>query len=334
MSLIETKWTRGDYIPKADLLAWHSADTTTTPNLVPDLSGNARDMESELPTPTLGLVSGYQAVNFDGVNDNALVFSGSLTPKHVFVIAAYADAGFPSGDLGNGGLLTGATTGSILVGSVSSTKFYDHNYDASGEFGYRRRDVAFAETDMQGSFNNEISIFELTRPDGWGLDAIQVGFDRSFPDRRWKGPWYEHILYGAIKNDAERQRIYEYAAMKYLLWKKVASGLNVWPFQPNWGRSLDNDKLVLSSRSVSGSTTARSKSIAKKGFESQFEDREPEEYDTAVEFWDEHYPGSSFIYRDDAFVPSRDTEVLFSSPLSQRQGNHRQINYSIQAVEV
>lgn len=337
MALIETKWTKGDFIPRSGLIAWHSADTTDTVTELKDSSGTGRDMKDQvapLPTLTPNIINGLPGVSFDGVDDNPLIYTGNVTPYHVFVIAAHADASFPAGEPGNAGLLTGVTSGDILVGNASSTRFFDFDFESLGTYKFRRRDVLFAENDLQAAFSNAISIFEVSLSSGWTLDGIQVGRQRAFAGRRWKGYWLEQLLYSRVLTDTERQQIYEYIAMKYLLWRRVASGLDVWPFQPEWQRSLTTDKLVLRSGSVSGAVKARSKSAAKKGFEASFENRRAEEYDAAQAFWNSKYPGTSFIYRDDAFSPSRDTEALFTSSLPQQATSYHDISYGLQALEV
>lgn len=166
------------------------------------------------------------------------------------------------------------------------------------------------------------------------MDGIVIGGDRGFSTHKWKGPFCLNLMYSDIKTGNDRLDIYEYIALKYLLWKRNSAGLDVWPFNPDWGRTLAAGKRVLSSTAVSGENKSRSKSTAKKAFEAQFESRWPEEYDAAYAFWNEKYPGTSFIYRDYAFSPERDTEARFVSDLPQQATDYRDINYSFQAVEV
>lgn len=341
MALIETVWTKGDFIPRSGLIAWHAADTAANGMEIDDASGNGRHLNTgPFTTPpdfVLDVINGLPALEFDGVNHDPLKWA-SVIPnvRNAFVVAAHSDAAFPAGGAGNGGLLTGVTAGNILVGNVSSTRFFDFNFDSFGPYSYSRRDVKFPETDMQAAFNNNISIFEVAIGGGGGiaLDGIQVGRQVDVVDRIWKGYWCEQIIYSRVLEATERQQVYEYLAMKYRLWRQVSSGLDVWPFQPQWQRSLTNDKLVLRSGAVSGAVKARSKSAAKKGFEASFENRRAEEYDAARAFWDLKYPGTPFIYRDDAFTPARDAEVLFTSSLPQQAGSYHDINYGFQCLEV
>lgn len=342
MTFIPTKWTTGDWIPRRGLKAWHAADTTDTGAGVDDASGNSFHLDSGIgpgnaTVLTADVINGLPGLYFSGVDVPPPLRSnqGNVTLRHAFVVAAYEDAAFPSGEPGYAGLLSGITTGDLLVGNPSSTKFFDLNLETFGTYSYRRRDMAFNENNMQASFNDSISVFEVSISSGVTFDDIQVGMHRNAGStRRWKGFFVEQMLYDRVLADFERHQVYEYLAMKYRLWKRDKSDLDVFPFQPNWARSLTADKVVLASRSVSGATKARSKSAAKKSFEASFEDRLAEEYDAAYAFWDQKYPGTSFIYRDDAFSPARDTEVLFTSPMPNQQAGYNQINYGLQFLEV
>lgn len=333
-------------VTRNGLQAWHAASDYADSNpdgtpitLMQDKSINGRDLicDSSEPTFQTDIINGHPAIEFSGSN-NPLYWSGALLTKHVFIIAAYADAAFPavSGAGEYAGLVSGIddTNINILVGNPSSTKFFDNNFEGSGDYVYRRRDVQFAENDLQASFNNAISIFEVSHSVGFSLDGIQIGRDRERTTRKWKGYVCEDLFFSRVLSYAERHDIYAYLAMKYWLWRRVASGLDVWPFQPEWGQPSALSKTVLSSRSVSGAFKGRSKGTKKLGIQPQFEARMPEEYDAAVEFCDTKYPGTSFIYRDDAYSPARDTEMLFLSEIQQQAANFRDINYTFQAQQV
>ena len=112
----------------------------------------------------------------------------------------------------------------------------------------------------------------------------------------------------------------------------MSSGLDVFPFQADWGRRLSADKRMLSSLSVGGSVKSRSKGSRKIGVDPQFDDRFPEEWNAAVAFWDENTPGS-FVYRDSSVYPEVDTEMRFVSGPAQSGNNFRDISYGFSALE-
>lgn len=329
-----------DYlIPTSGLLAWHKYKAGESgSNIIYDYSGNSRHISCSIgnePVLTTNVINGRPAWYFNGSRD-PLVHTGTLTPKHIFVVAAYADATFPvSGGAGEyAGLLSGKDTANnaILIGDPTTTKFYDAGYGSTHE--YRKRDVLLANSNMQAGMSNNFAIYELRYPTGWSLDGIQVGKDRTFTNRKWKGYFVEQVMFSRVLASWEIHDVYEYFAIMFKLWKQTAADLNVFPFQPNWSRPLTTAKRVLSSVSVSGAFKGRSKGTRKIGIEPTFESRTPEEYATAVEFWDDHYPGSSFIYRDEAFSPAVDTEMRFTSDLPQTALDTRDVTYSFQAEQV
>lgn len=341
MTLIPTKWTTGDWIPRRGILGWHSADTAfavTNAIDLPDIAGSVGTLYGAInnsPAVVPNVQNGYAALRFNGTTSRGSAsLAGSFNIKHAFVVAGHNGEDFGSTYRG---LLTtssaAVTPNIILTGNTgNSTTFFDYAW--VGDYQFRRFGVPFAANASPGSFNGEIGVFEVSRTGGMLLDSIQIGMDRNFFDRVWDGDWFEQILFDRVLSENEVRMVYEYFAMKYNLWKRDATDLDIFPFQPNWARGLTGDKVVLASRSVSGATKARSKSAAKKSFEASFEDRLVEEYDAAYAFWDQKYPGTSFIYRDDAFSPARDTEVLFTSPFPQQQAGYNQINYALQFLEV
>lgn len=329
-----------DYlVPTSGLLAWHKYEAGVSGHhIIYDYSGNSRTIQCSIgnePVLTTNVINGRPAWYFNGSRD-PLVYTGALTPKHIFVLAAYADATFPvSGGAGEyAGLLSGKDTANnaILIGDPTTTKFYDAGYGSTHE--YRKRDVLLTNANMQAGMSNSFAIYEVRYPTGWALDGIQVGKDRTFANRKWKGYFVEQMMFDRILSDAEIFDVYEYFAIMFQVWKQDAAGLNVFPFNPNWARPLTTGKRVLSSVSVSGAFKGRSKGTRKIGIEPTFETRTPEEYDTAVDFWDDHHPGTSFIYRDGAFSPPRDTEMRFTSDMPQTATDTRDITYSFQAEQV
>lgn len=326
-------------IPRSGLASWHKYEAGVSGNeIIYDYSGNSRTIQCSVgnePVLTTDVVNSRPGWYFNGSRD-PLVYTGTFTPKHIFVVGAYADAAFPavSGAGEYAGLVSGKDTANygILIGNPSSTKFYNVGYGSGHE--YRRRDAVYAESDMQAAMSNDISVFEVSLTTGWALDGIQVGKDRTYANRKWKGYFVEMLMFTRVLSDLERFLIYEYLAIKFQLWKRDAAGLDVWPFSTDWGRPLAVGKRVVSSVSVSGAYKARSKGTKKMGVEPQFESRTIEEYDTAVEFWNAKYPGTNFIYRDDSFYPSRDTEMRFVSNIEQNGQSFQDINYSWQAEEV
>lgn len=340
MPLVPTKWTEGDYVPKSGLIGWHSADRVQAYfdgwDLL-DAAGTVGTLyapASNRPQVVSDALNGQPALNFNGSTTRPQAsLIGSFAVRHVFVVAMHRGTSFGSSFRG---LLTTTSASSapqfILVGNTGSANFVNNSWGSGYEF--RRFDVAHPESAQPGVFNSITGIYEVSRPTSMDMDSIQVGTDRSDLTRVWDGHWFEMLIYNRVLTAEERRMVYEYFALKYQLWRQTAAGLNVWPFQPNWPLREGSDKLVLSSTAVSGARKARSKSVAKRAIEAQFIDRQQEELDSALGFWDEHYPGTEFAFRDDSLTPSRDTAVRFTGQgFIRDQQSYQQASYAIQLTE-
>lgn len=327
-------------ITRTGLIGWYEADFIVgvadggTVSSVPDKSVNGRNLTCASTHPLLqtDIINGLPVVEFDGTK-NPLAWSGSITPKHIFMLAAHQDAAFPSGDNGNGGLLTGLTatnqTNNVFVGGgATTTKFFDF-----GNLGaYRKRDVAFAENNMQAAFNNAISIFEISLTSGFSMDGLQIGKQRDVsPARRWKGHWALLIPYDRVLTLAETVDVYEYIAVRYRIWRQISSGLNVWPFNPNWSLPGTYGPRELSSSSVSGATKTRVKSTGKHQMEYRFDTRHIDEFEAAKAFRDGN---TTFVFRDYGYSTPRDFTMRFTSGIDLQRNGYNDIDYSFQCVEV
>lgn len=314
-------------VPKTGLLAWHKYDAATSTNgNINDASGNGRHLVQATTPPllTADAWKGQQGWYFNG-SANPLNVTTSVTPKHVVVIAALEETVFTS----YRGLLSGIISGDWLTTDNTGNKFFTFGtpYD------YRKSDVDFTDYNWQAPIGLKPEVIEIMYPStGIPMDGIQVGQQKADTSRKFKGYFFEQMLYSNVLSTDERILLAEYAALKYKIFRKIATGIEVWPFNPDWSRGLSADKLVLTSTSVNGAIKARAKSQAKSGIEAGFTARWAEEYDAAFAFWNAKYPGTSFIYRDYGFSPPRDIQAKFVTGLSMKQDDYHAINYGWQAM--
>lgn len=341
-ALFSTNWPRIGIVPRGGLLAWHSADgiagladgqSITT---VPDLSGNGRTLAvaGNQPVYRTNIINGYPAAYFNGGRD-PLVYSGALTPKHIFVVAAYEDAAFPSGEAGYAGLLGSASSGeSPLVGQPSSTRFFDFDFETGGGYAYRRRDVAFPENDLQAAFGNQIAIFEISRASGFAMDGIQVGRHVGNASRLWKGYWCEQLLYDRVLAEGERFTIYTYLAMKYRIWPQIASGLDVFPFAAQKSSTMEREQENYLSDPYSGPKKALVRGGYAETYGVQYSIRLQEEIKAAKAFHAEKGKTTRFVFRDYRFYPPEDRTVTFTGPFRD-QGSEVtfRFNYGFEIAE-
>ncbi|MCC6329003.1 MAG: hypothetical protein IT174_10835 [Acidobacteria bacterium] len=329
-----TKWADLKPIPTEGLEAWHQVEAgTNTSILAPDFSGKGRHYTvaaGNSPVLSQSPLMGELGYYFNGSRD-PLQWTGSVTAKHVFIVMAFEKTAFT----GYEGVLSGLTVGNIFTSENTGTKFFAFGPNSSG-YSYRKADVALADTNQQAPMNLQFALIEQILPGiGISMNGLQVGKQLvETPARLFQGWYMWDAIYSTLQTGHKKVAILEHIATRFRLWPMVSSGLNVWPFQPEWNGSLPTDKLTLESTAVSGKTKGRSKSTAKKNFELGFTARRTEEYDAACAFWDYHYPGSSFIFRDYGFDPERDTEVTFKSELSTQRNSYHDIDYSFQSRQV
>lgn len=325
-----TKWSRGNFVPRGGLVAWWDALVAPAGNSAPDLSLNGNNLAEATNPPTLvsNAVNGNPWFYFDGTNDILSGAAVDLTAKHVFIVAALDRASFvgDEGIFGDSGLAF-----RFLEGNGASTTKFKNN----GEIlTYKKNGVSFALTDMQAPINNVLSILELTTAGTPTFDGPAILGANADTLTKWKGPIAEILVFNRALAAFEQHAVYAYLAMKYFMWQQTAAGKDVWPFQPDWNFPNPTDKTVLASRSVSGAFKAREKGTAKDAFELSFLTREPEEVDAVKAFWNSKYPGTSFVYRDDGYLPARETEVRFISLVGRQRNGYRDIDYSFQIEEV
>lgn len=328
----DTKWTLGDWIPRGGMICWHSADISADGGTINDASGNGRTLESVSAPPDYqtNVINGLPALYFDGSTNSPPKWTGgSVTPKHAFVVAGCDGANFGASFRG---LLGAPSSGEILVGSPSSTLWYNFS---SGQ-AYRRYDVGYAESASPGIFN-EVGVMEISNSLGWAFaGGIQIGQQRNLTDRRWKGWWCEHILYDRVLSDVERWKIYRYIACKYNIWQQAAAGSTkaVFPFPADRPYGREHGRETYLSEPYDGDPSALVRGSFKSGYELGFTTRRQEEFDAAKVFYEDHHPLGEFAFRDYRFYPYRDTNVRFNSTVRERGSDvSYRFNYNFDVVE-
>ncbi len=216
MAIID--WTLTGLIPTSGLLAWHLYNpTTSTGGLINDASGNSRHLvqASTPPALTLSVMNGQPGWYFNGTSTNPLVSTGSVTPYSAYVLASAEGAAFTA----YRGLLSGTTTANVLTSENTGTKFFSFGPD----FNYRKSDTEYADADMQAPMNNQAELIEITRSAAGGfssMDGIQVGQQLADTTRKWKGYFFEQMLYDRILTITERRKLMLYFNIKYGTWAK------------------------------------------------------------------------------------------------------------------
>jgi hypothetical protein len=333
----------GHLVTPDNLLQWCAGDTASISGTdvlsVSDRSGNGRHM---------GLISGgiatapqitYTAFGSTPVirmttSTRALSYVGSMTPKHIFILAAYSAATFSN----TSSLMSGVGSGSlpILAGGDGTDKFLNLSYSGTG-YTYRKFNVSLSESNQKMGMSYGYALIELQFPVGIGLDGIVVGQDRTTTSRRWSGDVGEWMLYSETLNEQQRMRMYEYFARKYQMWEeKTEGGLKYFPFRANWGGEIVDKKKVLMDYAEDNTPNYRTKQGLKKRLNLDFVSRQPDEKQSARAFFNQHHPGTSFVYRDRTKYPLEEIICRFppDADITEVPGNPIGTSYKLSMDEV
>ena len=325
-------WTKMDLVPKKDMAAWYQYDpATSTSLLAPDFSGNGRNLavaSGNEPLLAESPLNGQFGYYHDGTND-PLSYTGSVTAKHIFIIAAFDKLAFA----GNEGLLSGVASGNVLTSKLTGDEFY--SFGSSG-YSYRKADVPHALSAMKAPMNGEFALIEIIQgAAGTSLDGIRIGQQLGLTARRFQGWWLEAMIYSAEQAAFARYKLLTYVAMRYWLWPMTESGLYVFPFPSNKTRSLDLDSEFYLSEPYEGDAKALLRGSNFGTYEWLFALRLQEEYLAAEQFFEQHYPLGHIIMRDHRIDPAREIESQITSPLREAGSEVTfRHNYRFETTEV
>jgi hypothetical protein len=213
------QWRDCGLIPTSGLEAWHMYEAGASGHhIIYDYSGNSRiidSAETDAAVLSSNVLYGQPGWYFNGSTTVPLNYTGSVTVKHAFILAAHDDATFNL----NRGLLTGETAGDILVSDSSGTKFFDLS-GTTPDMGYRKSDVFYASANQQAPMSNVPELLEVASPVGFTLDGIQIGKQRNLAGKIWKGYFFEQLLYSRILTTNEKDRIKLYFNIKFAQWRR------------------------------------------------------------------------------------------------------------------
>lgn len=224
MALTITQWRNTGLLPTSGQLAWHQYEMGVSGNeVILDYSGNNRHISCALgsePALQTNVLYGLPGWYFNGTN-TPLKYTGAITPKHVFILASCEAAAFNL----NRGLLSGVTTGDLLVSEATGTKWTDLGLGAN--FVYRKSDILYANNNLQAPVNGAFALMEVQSASGLTFDGIQVGQQTDWNGvahggataRRHKGWFIEQIIYNRILTDAEILRVKLYFNLKFSQYK-------------------------------------------------------------------------------------------------------------------
>lgn len=209
------EWKNSGLIPTSGLLAWHMYEMGVSGHeVINDYSGNSRIIDTPVlnaPVLTTDVINGQPGWYFNGTTTTPLNYTGAVGPKHVFILASAEEEEFTV----NRGLLTGETTGDILLSDSSGDEFFDLAVGME----YRKNDTVFPEAGQKAPMNGTFGLIEVSRSGGFAFDGIQVGQQKADTTRRWKGYFVEQLLFDRVLTLVERKRVMLYFNIKFALFE-------------------------------------------------------------------------------------------------------------------
>ena len=205
-------WTETEIMP--DPFAWYQyTPTVSGHNIIYDSVADKHIVGDAGNSPVLteNVLGAHPGWYFNGTRD-PLTYSGDVTIKHAFILASNEDATFATYQ----GLLTGETSGDVLVGDNGTTKFFDLGLGVT----YTNEGIAYDEDDQQAPMSGTFRLLEVSLSAGFGLDGIQVGQQKADTSRRWQGHFIEMVLFDRVLTTAEVRRVRLYFNVKFGEWAR------------------------------------------------------------------------------------------------------------------
>lgn len=207
-------WTKMSVVPRGAMEAWHQYEPgVSADGAMYDYSGNDRHLAaaSNKPVLTADIANGQPGWYFNG-SRNPLKWTGSVTLKHIFIVASFEEEEFPAAR----GLMSGLTTGNILSTEASGDKFADTGADAYSLFGQAK-----TSAEQTAPIGGQVGIIEVVYADGVAMDGIQLG-QKLATSERHKGYVLEEVAFSDVLTEFAVMKMYQYFAMRYHIWQQSA----------------------------------------------------------------------------------------------------------------
>jgi len=208
-------------VPQTNLEAWYSLDDDIAINsnvltVVDEIAGCNLTCASSNPIWKEGLYED-RFINFSGSNNPLVSATFNKTIRHVFILASYSDASF---DNNNRGLISSSSI-PLLLGDTgtNNTKFFDNS--ASFTYTGYKSGVSYSPSSFLAPLAGVPELIEVTIPAGFTFDIIQIGKDRNFSSRLWKGNFHGALFYSQIQTGENLEKIRLFFQLKSQLWRKL-----------------------------------------------------------------------------------------------------------------
>lgn len=288
---------------------------------LPDVSGNHRHLTAASPAPVLqtNVLGGKSVLRF---NESQPPKNPAAFPVRCgWMVVKYDGPYFPVYT----GLLTGYQYAAVLVGNIFNTIFY---YFLDKFFEIRSNDRIYPASNAPAPMQQYRIIFFRYWNGPVQMDGVQLGTDRDFTSRLWKGDVALLALYSRDFTEEEVRASTRRIADNFNL--PIA---DVYPYQAD-----TSDTTETPARSVNvydppeGARIVEVLDDPRRLLELKFSVADQAEVRTMQDYHHNHYPEVPCIYRDYRFTPPEDIEGYIDSPY-ELDGSKNDFEYSFRFKE-
>ncbi len=283
-----------------------------------DLSGKGRNLTASSNQPVFK--TSDSRIQWNGTQ-SALKNTAQFQLNCGFILAKYDSATFADYN----GLISDCGDVGIIAGNTGGNTLFNFNHSL---YEFRMNDRIYPSSSAPGPMNNfRLLFFKFWTP--IQLNGIQIGDDRNFSGRKWNGSVKLVALYSRHFCERDIRAMAKTIADAYSL-----TLADVFPYQADYASEFVSSKKVLRSGNDEFGSVTRVKRGKKQKFKLNFTNRSQNELDSSDTYLDTHHPELPFVYRNYAFIPPRDTEVLSLSDEVGKSSNGVNLwNYSFEARE-
>jgi hypothetical protein len=313
-----TPWEGCELYCEPQLISAANGSSVTT---LKDMSGNHRHLTAASPAPILqtNVLNGKSVLRFN--NSQPPKNPAQFPVRCGWMVVKYDGPYFPVYT----GLLSGYQYAVILVGNIFNIVFY---YFLDKFFEIRSNDRIYPGINAPAPMQQYRIIFFRYWNDPMQMDGVQLGSDRNFSNRLWKG---DVALLALYSRDFTEQEIRLYT-------KRIADNFaltlaDVYPYQAD-----ASDTTETPARTVNVYDPPEGQRIVevlddpKRLLELKFSIADQAEVRSLQEFHAAHYPEVPCIYRDYRFTPPEDIEGYIDSPY-ELEGAKNDFEYSFRFRE-
>jgi hypothetical protein len=297
-----------------------SANGTSISNLA-DVSGNHRHLTAASPAPILqtNVLNGKSVARFN--ESQPLKNPAPFPVRCGWMVVKYDGPYFPVYT----GLLTGYQYAAILVGNIFNTIFY---YFLDKFFEVRSNDRVYPASNAPAPMQEYRIIFFRFWNQPIQMDGVQLGTDRDFASRLWKGDVALLALYSRDFTEEEIR-----ASTKRIADNFELPLADVYPYQAD---TSDTTETPAHSVNVydppEGERIVEVLDDPKRLLELKFSVADQSEIRQMQEFHRTHFPEVPCIYRDYRFTPPEDIEGYIDTPY-ELDGSNNDFEYSFRFRE-